>query len=131
MADIEIEVKDSNPGTKKNTDNMNDVDIDGMEVEDETMKDVVGKMEVVDGTAELKKDVMDVDLLVDDLLKASRKAGEEIANKDVLLQIGLTGAGKVSPSYTIQSESCTAKFRQHLPFIASTSSFCRQQPLTI
>ena len=95
MADIEIEVEDSYPETKKNTDDMNDVDIDGMEVEDETMKDVVGKMEVEDDTAELKKDVMDVDLL-DDLLKASKKAGEEIANKDVLLQIGLTGAGKVS-----------------------------------
>ena len=89
-------MEDSNPETKKNTDNMNDVDIDGMEVEDETMKDVVGKMEVEDDTAELKKDVMDVDLLVDDLLKASKKAGDEIANKDVLLQIGLTGAGKVS-----------------------------------
>ena len=95
MADIEIEVEDSNPETKKNTDNMNDVDIDGMEVEDETMEDVVGKIEVEDDTAELKKDVMNVDLL-DALLKASKKAGEEIANKDVLLQIGLTGAGKVS-----------------------------------
>ena len=96
MADIESEVEDSNPETNKNTDNMIDVDIDGMEVEDEAMKDVVEKMEVEDDTTELKKDVMDVDLLVDDLLKASRKAGEEIANKDVLLQIGLTGAGKVS-----------------------------------
>jgi hypothetical protein len=95
MADIEIEVKDYNSETKKNTENMNDVDIDGMEVEDETMNDVVGIMEVADDTAELKKDVMDVDLL-DDLLKASKKAGEEIANKDVLLEIGLTGAGKVS-----------------------------------
>jgi hypothetical protein len=81
-------VKDSNSETKKNTENMNDVDIDGMEVEDETMNDVVGIMEVEDYTAELKKDVMDVDLLVDDLLKASKKAGKEIANKDVLLQIG-------------------------------------------
>ena len=107
MADIEIEVEDSNPETKKNTDNMNDVDIDGMEVEDETMKDVVGKMEMEDDIAELKKDVMNVDLL-DDLLKASKKAGEEIANKDVLLQIGLTGAGKVSQTH---SESCTAKVR--------------------
>ena len=95
MADIESEVGDSNPETNKNTDNMIDVDIDGMEVEDVAMKDVVEKMEMEDDTTELKKDVMDVDLLVDDLLKASRKAGEEIANKDVLLQIGLTGAGKV------------------------------------
>ena len=107
MADIEIEVEDSNPETKKNTDNMNDVDIDGMEVEDETMKDVVGKMEVEDDTAELKKDVMNVDLL-DALLKASKKAGEEIANKDVMLEIGPTGAGKVSQTH---SESCTAKVR--------------------
>ena len=107
MADIEIEVEDSNPETKKNTDNMNDVDIDGMEVEDETMKDVVGKMEMEDDIAELKKDVMNVDLL-DDLLKASRKAGEEIANKDVMLEIGPTGAGKVSQTH---SESCTAKVR--------------------
>jgi hypothetical protein len=100
-AEIEIEVKDSNSETKKNTDNTNDVefnvDIDGMEVEDETMSDAVGmEVEVEDNTATLKKDVMNVDLLVNDLLKASKKAGEEIANKDVLLQIGLTGAGKVS-----------------------------------
>ena len=107
MADIEIQVEDSNPETKKNTDNMNDVDIDGMEVEDETMKDVVEKMEMEDDIAELKKDVMNVDLL-DDLLKASRKAGEEIANKDVMLEIGPTGAGKVSQTH---SESCTAKVR--------------------
>ena len=107
MADIEIEVEDSNPETKKNTDNMNDVDIDGMEVEDEAMKDVVEKMEVEDDIAELKKDVMNVDLL-DDLLKASRKAGEEIANKDVMLEIGPTGAGKVSQTH---SESCMAKVR--------------------
>ena len=99
MADIEIEVEDSNPETKKNTDNMNDVDIDGMEVEDETMKDFVGKMEVEDDIAELKKDVMNVDLL-GDLLKASRKAGEEIANKDVMLEIGPTGAGKVSQTHS-------------------------------
>ncbi|OEU06604.1 hypothetical protein FRACYDRAFT_254152 [Fragilariopsis cylindrus CCMP1102] len=99
MADIEIEVEDSNPETMKNTDNMNDVDIDGMEVEDETMKDVVGNMDVEDYTTELKKDVMDIDLLVDDLLKASKKAGEEIANKDVLLQIGLTGAGKTTTAH--------------------------------
>ena len=108
MADIESEVEDSNPETNKNTDNMIDVDIDGMEVEDEAMKDVVEKMEVEDDTTELKKDVMDVDLLVDDLLKASRKAGEEIANKDVMLEIGPTGAGKVSQTH---SESCTAKVR--------------------
>jgi hypothetical protein len=100
-AEIEIEVKDSNSETKKNTDNTNDVefnvDIDGMEVEDETLSDAVGmEVEVEDNTATLKKDVMNVDLLVNDLLKASKKAGEEIANKDVLLQIGLTGAGKVS-----------------------------------
>jgi hypothetical protein len=100
-AEIEIEVKDSNSETKNNTENTNDVDfnvdIDGMEVEDETMNDAVGmEVEIEDNTTELKKDVMDVDLLVDDLLKASKKAGEEIANKDVLLQIGLTGAGKVS-----------------------------------
>jgi hypothetical protein len=86
MNDVEMEVKDSSE-TKK-TENMNDVD--GME--DETMNDVVG-METEDtGT---KEDVMNVDLLLD-LLMASKKAGEEIADKHVLLQIGLTGAGKVS-----------------------------------
>ena len=87
--DVKIEVKDSSD-TKK-TENMNDAD--GME--DETMNDVVG-METEDtGT---KEDVLDVDLLLN-LLMASKKAGEEIADKHVLLQIGLTGAGKVSNAF--------------------------------
>ena len=86
MNDVEMEVKDSSEPNK--TENMNE--IDGME--DETMNDVVG-METEDtGT---KKDVINVDLLLD-LLMASKKAGDKIANKHVLLPIGLTGAGKVS-----------------------------------
>ena len=86
MNDVKMEVGDSSE-TKK-TETMND--IDGME--DETMNDVVG-METEDtGT---KKDVINVDLLLD-LLMASKKAGDKIAGKHVLLPIGLTGAGKVS-----------------------------------
>ena len=86
MNDVEMEVRDSSE-TKK-TENMKDVD--GME--DETMNDVVG-METEDtGT---KEDVINVDLLMD-LLMASKKAGDKIADKHVLLPIGLTGAGKVS-----------------------------------
>ena len=86
MNDVEKEVKDSSDTNK--TENKNE--IDGME--DETMNDVVG-METEDtGT---KEDVINVDLLMD-LLMASKKAGDKIADKHVLLPIGLTGAGKVS-----------------------------------
>jgi hypothetical protein len=86
MNDVEMEGEDSSE-TKETE---NDVDVDRME--DETMNDVVCM--VVEDT-ETKDEVMNVDLLLD-LLRASKKAGEEIADKHVLLQIGLTGAGKVS-----------------------------------
>jgi hypothetical protein len=88
MNDVEIEIEVEDSSETKETENKNDVD--GME--DETMNDIV-VMEAED--IETKEDVMNVDLLLD-LLKASKKAGEEIADKHVLLQIGLTGAGKVS-----------------------------------
>jgi hypothetical protein len=90
MNDVEMEVEDSSE--TKETEKMNDVDVDVDGMEDETMNDIIG-MEVED--TETKEDVMNVDLLLD-LLDASKKAGEEIADKHVLLQIGLTGAGKVS-----------------------------------
>ena len=89
MNDVKMEVGDSLE-TKK-TETMND--IDGME--DKTMDDVVGMETEVTG---MKEDVMNVDLLLN-LLMASKKAGEEIADKHVLLQIGLTGAGKVSNAF--------------------------------
>jgi hypothetical protein len=72
MNDVEMEVNDSSETNK--TEN-----VVGMEMEDT-------------GT---KEDVINVDLLLD-LLIASKKAGEKIADKHVLLPIGLTGAGKVS-----------------------------------
>jgi hypothetical protein len=64
--------------------------------EDEIMDDVVGMEVEVEEDEEVKKnDSIDIDRLLD-LLKASRKAGDLIAEKDVMLLIGLTGAGKVS-----------------------------------
>ena len=89
MNDVEMEVKDSSE--TKRTENMNDVD--GME--DEKMNDVVGMEKDVTG---MKEDVLNVDLLLN-LLMANKKAGKEIADKHVLLQIGLTGAGKVSNAF--------------------------------
>ena len=65
MNDVELEVNDSSETNK--TEN-----VVGMETE------VTG----------MKEDVMNVDLLLN-LLMASKKAGEEIAGKHVLLQIGL------------------------------------------
>jgi flagellar biosynthesis GTPase FlhF len=65
-------------------DEIND-DVAGMEVEVEVEEDEEVK----------KNDVIDIDRVLD-LLKASRKAGDVITKKDVMLLIGLTGAGKVS-----------------------------------
>jgi hypothetical protein len=92
MNDVEMEGEDSSETKETENDVDVDVDVDFDGMEDETMNDVVD-MDVED--TETKEDVMNVDLLLD-LLKASKKAGEEIADKHVLLQIGLTGAGKVS-----------------------------------
>jgi len=58
------------------------------------MTDVVG-MEVDDDVVAEKNDAIDIDRLLG-LLKASKKAGDLIAKKHVMLLIGLTGAGKVS-----------------------------------
>jgi flagellar biosynthesis GTPase FlhF len=64
--------------------------------EDEINDDVAGMEVEVEEDEEVKKnDVIDIDRVLD-LLKASRKAGDVITKKDVMLLIGLTGAGKVS-----------------------------------
>ena len=71
---------------KTNNNNVVDMEEDNEATEDDVlMLDVKAK----------KNDAVDIDMLLD-LLKASKKAGDLIAEKHVMLLIGLTGAGKVS-----------------------------------
>lgn len=51
-------------------------------------------------TSESRKNVIDVNKLMD-LLKTGKKAGDFIAGKQLMLLIGLTGAGKVGSSCLI------------------------------
>ena len=75
----EIQVKTSN-------NNVVDMEEDNESTEDDVlMVDIKAK----------KYDAVDIVKLLD-LLKASKKAGDLIAEKHVMLLIGLTGAGKVS-----------------------------------
>ena len=71
---------------KTNNNNVVDMEDDNKTAEDDIlMVDIKAK----------KYDAVDIDMLLD-LLKASKKAGDLIAEKHVMLLIGLTGAGKVS-----------------------------------
>ena len=79
---------DEQEETQVKTSNNNVVD---MEEDNETTEDDVL---MVDIKAQ-KYGAVDIVMLLD-LLKASKKAGDLIAEKHVMLLIGLTGAGKVS-----------------------------------
>ena len=71
---------------KSNNNNVVDMEEDNETTEDDVlMVDIKAK----------KYDAVDIVKLLD-LLKASKKAGDLIAEKHVMLLIGLTGAGKVS-----------------------------------
>ena len=79
---------DEQEETQEKTNNNNVVD---MEVDNETTEDDVLMVDI----KAKKYDAVDIVKLLD-LLKASKKAGDLIAEKHVMLLIGLTGAGKVS-----------------------------------
>ena len=79
---------DEQEETQGDSNNNNIVD---MEEVNETTEDDVLMLDIKAN----KYDAVDVVMLLD-LLKASKKAGDLIAEKHVMLLIGLTGAGKVS-----------------------------------
>ena len=79
---------DEQEETQVKTNNNNVVD---MEVDNETTEDDVLMVDI----KAKKYNAVDIVKLLD-LLKASKKAGDLIAEKHVMLLIGLTGAGKVS-----------------------------------
>ena len=79
---------DEQEETQVKTSNNNVVD---MEEENETTENDVLMVDI----RTKKYDAVDIVKLLD-LLKASKKAGDLIAEKHVMLLIGLTGAGKVS-----------------------------------
>ena len=79
---------DEQEETQVKTNNNNVVD---MEEDNETTEDDVLMVDI----KAKKYDAVDIVKLLD-LLKASKKAGDLIAEKHVMLLIGLTGAGKVS-----------------------------------
>ena len=78
---------DEQEETQVKTNNNNVVD---MEVDNETTEDDVLMVDI----KAKKYNAVDIVKLLD-LLKASKKAGDLIAEKHVMLLIGLTGAGKV------------------------------------
>lgn len=67
-----------------------------MAAEDEIMNDVEMDFDNDRDAEDMDKDdALDIDTLLD-LLMASKKAGDIIAEKDLISLIGLSGAGKVS-----------------------------------
>lgn len=83
MDDVRMDEQEE---TKVKTTSVVDVEENnGTSEDDVLMEDIKAK----------KYDAVDIVKLLD-LLKASKKAGDLIAEKHVMLLIGLTGAGKVS-----------------------------------